>query len=33
MAVTKSCKEALWLKGLFGDLSGQLHTSTLFSDT
>ena len=24
MAVTEACKEALWLKGLFGDLSDQL---------
>ena len=24
MAVTEACKEALWLKGLFGELSHQL---------
>ena len=24
MVVTKACKEALWLKGLFGELSDQL---------
>ena len=24
MAVTEACKEALWLKGLFGELSDQL---------
>ena len=32
MAVIESCKEALWLKGLFGELSDQLHISTLFCD-
>ena len=28
MAVTKTCKVALWLKGLFGELSDQLHINT-----
>ena len=32
MAGTKACKEALWLKGLFGELSDQLQISTLFCD-
>ena len=33
MAITKSCKEALWLKGLSRELSEQLHISTLFYDS
>ena len=32
MTVTEACKEALWLKGLFGELSDQLQISTLFFD-
>ena len=33
MTVTEACKEALWLKGLFGELSDQLKISTLFCDS
>ena len=33
MAVTEACKEALWLKALFRDLSDQFHISTLFFDS
>ena len=33
MIVTEGCKEALWLKGLFGELSYQLQMSTLFCDS
>ena len=33
MAVIEACKEAIWLKGLFGELSDQLHISTLFCDS
>ena len=33
MAVIEACKEALWLKGLFGELSDQLQISTLFCDS
>ena len=33
MAVTKACKEALWLKGLFGELTDQLQINTLFCDS
>ena len=33
MAVTETCKNALWLKGLFGELSDQLQISTLFCDS
>ena len=33
MAVIEACKEALWLKELFGELSDQLHISTLFCDS
>ena len=33
MTVTEGCKEALWLKGLFGELSYQLQMSTLFCDS
>ena len=32
MVVTKSYKKALWLKGLFGELSKQLQINTLFCD-
>ena len=31
--VTEACKEALWLKGLFGELSDQLQISTLVCDS
>ena len=33
MAVTEACTEALWLKGLFGELSDQLQISILFCDS
>ena len=33
MAVTETCKEAFWLKGLFGELSDQLQISTLFCNS
>ena len=33
MIVTKACKETLWFKGLFGELSDQLQISTLFCDS
>ena len=33
MVVIEGCKEALWLKGLFGELSDQLQISTLFCDS
>ena len=32
MTVTEAWKEALWLKGLFGELGNQLQISTLFCD-
>ena len=32
MAVNESCKEAIWLKGLFRELGDQLHISTMFCD-
>ena len=32
MAVTKACKEVLWLKGLFRERSEQLQINTLFYD-
>ena len=32
MTLTEACKKALWLKGLFGELSDRLHISTLFCD-
>ena len=32
MTVTEACEEALWLKGLFVELSDQLQISTLFCD-
>ena len=32
MAATEACKEAFWLKGLFGELSDQLQINTLFCD-
>ena len=33
MAVTKPCKEVLWLRGLFGELSDQLQINTLFCNS
>ena len=33
MVVTEACKETLWLKGLFGELSDQLQIGTLFCDS
>ena len=33
MAVTEVCKEALWLKGLSGELSDQLQINTLFCNS
>lgn len=30
---TKASKEVIWLKGLFGELSGDLQVSTLFCDS
>ena len=32
MAVTEACKESLWLKVLFGELSDQVKINTLFCD-
>ena len=32
MTVTEACEEALWLKGLFGELSDELQISKLFYD-
>ncbi|KAG8501335.1 hypothetical protein CXB51_003507 [Gossypium anomalum] len=32
MAITKACKEAIWLKGLFSELNEDLQISTLFCD-
>ena len=33
MAITEACKEAIWLKGLFGELSEDLQIITLFYDS
>ena len=33
MAITKACKEAIWLKGLFGELSDNLHITMVFCDS
>jgi hypothetical protein len=33
MAITEACKEAIWLKGLFGELSEDLQITTVFSDS
>ena len=33
MVVTEACRETLWLKRLFGELSEQLQISTLFCDS
>ncbi|KAG8502376.1 hypothetical protein CXB51_000462 [Gossypium anomalum] len=32
MAITKACKEAIWLKGLFSELNEDLQISTVFCD-
>ncbi|KAG8501611.1 hypothetical protein CXB51_003943 [Gossypium anomalum] len=31
--ITEACKEAIWLKGLFGELSKDLQISTVFCDS
>ncbi|KAG8489021.1 hypothetical protein CXB51_017120 [Gossypium anomalum] len=33
MAITEACKEAIWLKGLFGELNKDLQISTVFCDS
>ncbi|KAG8493487.1 hypothetical protein CXB51_010890 [Gossypium anomalum] len=33
MAITKACKEAIWLKGLFSELNEDLQFSTIFCDS
>ena len=33
MAITKACKEAIWLKGLFGELSDNLQITMVFCDS
>ena len=33
MAITEACKEAIWMKGLFGELSEDLQISTIFCDS
>ncbi|KAG8500185.1 hypothetical protein CXB51_004397 [Gossypium anomalum] len=33
MAITEACKEAIWLKGLFSELNGDLQISTIFCDS
>ena len=33
MAITEACKEAIWLKGLFSELSEELQVSTVFCDS
>ncbi|KAG8480499.1 hypothetical protein CXB51_024647 [Gossypium anomalum] len=33
MAITKACKEAIWLKGLFSELNEDLQISTVFCDS
>ena len=33
MAITKACKEAIWLKGLFGELNEDLHITIFFCDS
>ncbi|XP_042467615.1 secreted RxLR effector protein 161-like [Zingiber officinale] len=30
MTITKACKEAIWLKGLFGELSEDLQITTIY---
>ncbi|KAG8499322.1 hypothetical protein CXB51_005880 [Gossypium anomalum] len=32
MAITRACKEAIWLKGLFSELNEDLQISTVFCD-
>ena len=33
MAITEAFKEAIWLKGLFGELSKDLQITTVFCDS
>ncbi|PHT43136.1 hypothetical protein CQW23_17161 [Capsicum baccatum] len=33
MAITEACKEAIWLKGLFGELSKDLQIKTIFCNS
>ncbi|KAG8482954.1 hypothetical protein CXB51_021884 [Gossypium anomalum] len=33
MAITKACKEAIWLKGLFSEFNEDLQISTVFCDS
>ena len=33
MAIKKACKEAIWLKGLFGELSENLQITIVFCDS
>ena len=33
MAITEACKEAIWLKGLFSELSEDLQMTTVFCDS
>ena len=32
MAITEACKEAIWLRGLLGEICGHLQTTTIFCD-
>ena len=33
MAITKACKESIWLKGLLGEICDDLQTTTVFCDS
>ena len=33
MVIIEACKEAIWLKGLFGELSEDLQITTVFCDS
>ncbi|KAK5843010.1 hypothetical protein PVK06_005437 [Gossypium arboreum] len=33
MAIIEACKEAIWLKGFFGELHKDLHINTVFYDS
>lgn len=33
MTITETCKEATWLKGLFGKVSENLHVTIVFCDS
>ena len=33
MAISEACKEAIWLKGLYAELCGDLSCPTVFSDS